>query len=133
MGFSTMRVGHPAAGQLFRDCAAEFGITLADPSAELGSESAVRTALDSGGFVDVSVIADRLTLSDTDFALAWESNLRSSAHSNVRALSPVGLEALHMRFEQALDRARQNLGAYDVAEVLYAYGRKPDDSSNAAV
>ena len=38
VGFSTMCAGSPRAGQLFRDCAQEFGVSLQDPSAALGSD-----------------------------------------------------------------------------------------------
>jgi ubiquinone/menaquinone biosynthesis C-methylase UbiE len=126
IGFSTMRVGFPQAGQLFRDCAAAFGVRLMDPSAALGSEPAAGGALQRAGFVEVAVVADRVPLSDPDFLCAWESNLRSTGHADVRTLSPAELEALHARFEQALADARRTDPAFTVAEVLYAYGKKPE-------
>jgi ubiquinone/menaquinone biosynthesis C-methylase UbiE len=88
VGFSTMRAGFPQAGQLFRDCAAEFGVSLIDPSAALGSETASRAVLSRGGFVDVRVVAGHVSLSAVDFSLAWEANMRSAAHAAVRMLSP---------------------------------------------
>ncbi|MGH9159184.1 MAG: class I SAM-dependent methyltransferase, partial [Vicinamibacteraceae bacterium] len=133
VGFSTMRAGFPQAGQLFRDCAAELGVRLNDPSAELGSETASRMVLNRTGFVDVSVVPGQVSLSAADFSLAWESNLRSAAHADVRRLNPVGLDRLHARFEHALAEARRNVAAYDVAEVLYAYGRKPNGHAGPAV
>lgn len=122
-----MRVGFPQAGQLFRDCAAEFGVQLTDPSAALGSESAAAAALRQGGFAEIAVVADRVILSDVDFSGAWESNLRSAAHGEVRNLAPADLEALRLRFEQALDALRRGAPSFAVADVLYAYGAKADD------
>jgi hypothetical protein len=118
---------------LFRDCAAEFGVRLIDPSAALGSETASRAVLSHAGFVEVGIVAGHVSLSAADFSLAWESNMRSAAHADVRMLSPGDLDALHVRFEQALAEARRKVSAYDVAEVLYAYGRKPDGRAGPAV
>lgn len=124
IGFSTMRAGFPQAGQLFRDCAAEFGVPLTDPSAPLGSESLAAAALRQGGFAVIAVVADRVVLSDVDYSCAWESNLRSAAHEAVRSLAPASLEALQLRFEQALDDRRRSDPSFAVAEVLYAYGAR---------
>lgn len=127
VSFSSMRTGFPQAGQLFRDCAAEFGVRLLDPSAELGTETAARVALERARYVEISVVADRVLLSDADLSLAWESNLRSAAHADVRRLAPADLEALRARFEHTLDQRRQHDASFGVAEVLYACGRKSGD------
>ena len=129
IGFSTMRAGFPQAGQLFRDCAAEFGVQLADPNAPLGSESLAAAALRQGGFAVIAVVADRVVLSEVDFSCARESNLRSAAHGEVRSLAPASLEALHLQFEHALDDRRRSDASFAVAEVLYAYGARADDGS----
>jgi SAM-dependent methyltransferase len=126
IGFSTMRAGFPRAGQLFRDCAAEFGVRLTDPSAALGSESSAAAALQQGGFIEIAVVADRVQLADVDFSCAWESNLRSAAHGQVRGLAHADLERLHLRFERALDDCRLGDPSFAVAEALYAYAAKPD-------
>jgi ubiquinone/menaquinone biosynthesis C-methylase UbiE len=126
ISFSTMRAGSPQAGQLFRDCAAELGVLLADPSAALGSESAAADVLRQGGFTEISVVPGTVHLADADFACAWESNLRSAAHGQVRSLAPEDLEALRLRFEHALDNRRRIDPLFAVAEVLYVYGAKPD-------
>ncbi len=126
IGFSTMRAGFPRAGQVFRDCAAERGVQLTDPSAALGSESAAAAALRQGGFEEIRVVADSVRLGDGDFACAWESNLRSAAHGEVRRLAPADLEALRIQFEHALDHRRRVDPTFAVAEVLYAYAVKPD-------
>jgi hypothetical protein len=72
-----MRAGFPQARRLCRDCAAEFGVRLADPSAPLGSESLAAAALRHGGFAVIAVVADHVVLSDVDFSCVWESNVRS--------------------------------------------------------
>lgn len=125
VSFSSMRMGSPQAGQLFRDCAAEFGVQLVDPSAELGSEAAASSTLQHAGYAEIRVVADRVPLSDVDFSLAWESNLRSAAHAGVRSLAPAALDALRSRFEQALDQRRPRDASFGVADVLYVCGRKP--------
>lgn len=79
ISFSTMRAGFPQAGQLFRDCVAEFGVQLADPSAALGSEASAAAVLREAGFAEITVVADRVLLSDVDLSSAWESNLLSAA------------------------------------------------------
>jgi ubiquinone/menaquinone biosynthesis C-methylase UbiE len=124
IGFSTMCKGSPQAGQLFRDCAAEFGVRLEDPSAALGSESAASAALRTAAFVEIRVVAGRVLLSDADLSCAWESNLRSAAQADIRSLAPTRLEALRTRFEQALTERRQSVPSFAAADVLYAYGRK---------
>lgn len=135
VAFSTMRAGSPQAGQLFRDRAAEFGVRLTDPSAALGTESAASGALRTAGFEEVRVVADRVSLSDTDFSCASESNLHSASHGEVRSLDPARLDALRARFEQALDLRRSSDPSFAAAEVLYAYGtnRRTYDLSNVAV
>jgi hypothetical protein len=102
-------------------------VQLADPSAPLGSESLAAAALRQGGFAVIAVVADHVVLFDVDFSCAWESNLRSAAHEEVRSLAPASLEALHLRFEQALNDRRLGDPSFAVANVLYAYGAKPDD------
>jgi ubiquinone/menaquinone biosynthesis C-methylase UbiE len=125
IGFSTMKNGFPRAGQLFRDCASAFAVSLTDPSAALGSEQASRASLERAGFVDVRVVADRVTFSGADLACAWESNLRSSSHEAVRSLPAPQLESLHATYEAALSRAQRADATFGIAEVLYVYGRKP--------
>jgi ubiquinone/menaquinone biosynthesis C-methylase UbiE len=125
IGFSTMRAGFPQAGRLFRDCAGGFGVRLADPSAPLGTEAAAEGALRQAGFVDIRMIPDRVQFAEDDFCYAWESNLRSAAHQEVRNLAPASLEALRARFEQVLEDSRRDDPSFAVAEVLYAYGTRP--------
>jgi SAM-dependent methyltransferase len=125
VGFSTMRAGSPKAGQLFRDCAAHFGVCLTDPSAALGTESAALEALRTAGFGEIRIVTDRVLLSDADFSCAWESNLRSAAHGEVRSIAPAHLDALRVQFEQELERSRESDPSFAAGDVLYAYGTKP--------
>ena len=124
LAFSTMRAGFPQAGQLFRDCAAEFGVRLVDPSAALGSKEAASTVLRDAGFVDVTVVAGRVVLSEADFCWAWESNLRSVAHQEVWSLDPAHLDALRFRFERDLEGRRKADPSFAVADVLYVCARR---------
>jgi hypothetical protein len=65
-------------------------------------------------------------LADVDFACAWESNLRSAAHGEVRSLAPPDLEAQQLQLEHALENRRRVDPSFAAAQVLYAYGVKPD-------
>ena len=123
-GFSTMRAGSPPAGQLFRDCAAAFGVSLPDPSAALGSEDRCREALAEAGFRDISIVPEHIDFSDADLTRAWDSNSRSPSHAAVRELSEEDSDALRAQYENAL-RARLDADPlFARAQVLYAFGRK---------
>ncbi|GAA1023951.1 methyltransferase domain-containing protein [Acrocarpospora pleiomorpha] len=50
LAYSAMREGFPAASRVFRECAAEVGVAMTDPMAELGSEDASRAACEQAGF-----------------------------------------------------------------------------------
>lgn len=122
VAFSTMRAGFPVAGRIFRDCAAEFGVSLTDPSAELGSIEACRDRLQHAGFDGVSIIGETIAFSAQDLSMAWESNVRSARHAAVRNLSPADQERLRLRFADAL--ARADAGALGRGGILYAIGRR---------
>jgi len=125
VAFSTMRAGSPPGGRIFRDCATAFGICLRDPSEPLGSVSACRQALEGAGFKVAEIVAETVEFSDQDLALAWESNVRSVAHSEVLGLSDQQQLALKSRYMDALAReASENPGALDRAAILYALGRR---------
>ena len=125
VGFSTMCEGSPKAGQLFRDCAREFGVAgLEDPSAALGSNDRCRAALSAAGFHDLTVVAEHVYFSAADLERAWDSNSRSASHTAVRELSDVNLEALRARYESALSARLAADAAFARADVLYAFGRK---------
>ena len=124
VGFSTMREGSPRAGQLFRDCAQEFGIRLQDPSAALGSDDRCRAALAAAGFHDLAIVAEHVDFSPADLARAWDSNSRSPSHVAVRGLSDMDRDALHEQYESALRAHLADDAMFARAEVLYAFGRK---------
>jgi ubiquinone/menaquinone biosynthesis C-methylase UbiE len=126
VAFSSMATRSPPAGALFRDCAAESGVRLGDPSAPLGSARACRAALLHAGFVAVDVETGTVRVDAGDHALAWESNLRSAGHAAVQGLAAADLDALRQRYLSALERAsRHDLAALEAATVLYASGRRP--------
>ena len=124
IGFSTMRAGSPPAGQLFRDCAAGFGLSLTDPSATLGSEDRCRAALAAAGFRDPSVIGEDIDFSSADLARAWDSNSRSPSHTAVRDLSAADRDALRRQYEDALRTRLADDPAFARAAVLYAFATK---------
>ena len=125
LAFSTMRMGSPRGGQLFRDCAAAFGIKLKDPSWALGSEDRCRVALESAGFEGVRVIPGHVELSSSDLVQAWTSNFHSAAHSEVRLLSLPDQEELRKRYERCLlDAQTEDPTTIFHADVLYALGKK---------
>jgi ubiquinone/menaquinone biosynthesis C-methylase UbiE len=125
LAFSTMRKGSPLAGQLFRECAAAFGVSLNDPSEELGSQERCRLALETSGFREIGVVQETIEMSSLDLAQAWESNSRSAGHSAVRRLSLSDHEALRKRYEGLLKQAQKDdPQAISRANVLYAFGQK---------
>jgi ubiquinone/menaquinone biosynthesis C-methylase UbiE len=128
VGFSTMRQGSPPAANVFRACAARFGVELEDPSAPLGTESRCRAVLEETGFSDVRIIAERIEFSTEDHSSAWLSNIRSPVHARVLELSHDDLDRMERLFRANIER----LVACDAqvlrfAEVLYAFGRKDRD------
>jgi ubiquinone/menaquinone biosynthesis C-methylase UbiE len=124
VAFTTMRAGSPVAGQIFRNCAAEFGLSLRDPSADLGSEDACRSVLLRAGFTISRILSEAVDFSGQDRTLGWESNLRSAAHADALRLGAVDQSRLRVRYEAALaEEERQHPGALGRAEVLYAMGR----------
>lgn len=125
MAFSAIRAGSPLAARLFRECAAGFGVTLADPCASLGSEGAARRALEAAGFAVTAIRDEPVEFSAGDLALAWESNSRSAAYVEVGRLNAAQLEELRARYLErlALDEQR-DAAALRRVDVVYALGRR---------
>jgi hypothetical protein len=118
-----MRAGSPRAGQIFRDCAAAFGVSLHDPSAELGKDETCRQVLGEAGFSVTRVICEPIEFAPQDLAVAWESNFHSPAHAGAQRLSEREQRALRSRFLDALAAVqRESPGELSRAEVLYAVG-----------
>jgi ubiquinone/menaquinone biosynthesis C-methylase UbiE len=105
LGFSTMRAGFPLGARLFRSCAAEFGLSLDDPCAPLGSRDACLAAVAEAGFTSAEVFVEDVAFSTRDLDRAWESNLRSAAHDAVRALPVAALAGLERRYRTDLAAA----------------------------
>lgn len=125
MAFSAMRAGSPPAARLFRECAAGFGVTLADPCAPLGSEGAARRALEAAGFAVVEILHEPVEFSAGDLALAWESNSRSAAYVEVGRLHPAQIEELRNRYLERLALEEQrDAAALRRVDVIYALGRR---------
>ena len=125
LGFATMRAGSPDPGRLFRDCAAEFGVSLRDPSAPLGTPSASSAALEQAGFEAVEIVSETVDFPPEDLAVAWESNLKSPAAADVHRLSPPALQAFEQRYREALARqAADDPESLSRGHVLYVTARR---------
>ena len=123
MAFSSMKVGFPVGGRVFRECAATFGFQLADPSEALGSGTACHAALQHAGFSATTLASATITFSAQDIGLAWESNLGSPAHAALRAAGTEALARMQASFEGALAREEQlHPGSTAGAELLFAKG-----------
>ena len=125
VAFSSMRSGSPLAGHVFRECAAELGLQLADPSAPLGAETKCHDALREAGFVSTTVTSIVVSFSAQDRGIAWESNLASAGHAPVRSLSAEALGRMKAQFESRLaENEQQHPGSTAKAEVLLAKGMR---------
>ena len=126
IAFSTMCAGSPPAASIFRDCARDFGLSLRDPSAALGSPDASRDALENAGFAAIEIIRETIEFTPQDLTLAWESNFRSAAHTDAQRLSSEARDAFKRAYLDALTRAAaDDPGALTTANLLYAIGRRP--------
>lgn len=126
IAFSSMQAGSPPAGRIFRECAAAYGLALADPSAPLGTSAACRSILEAHGFDVADIVSETIDFSTQDLTLAWESNLRSAAHEPVQTLSAADRAALQRDYLDALARAlRDDPAALARAGILYAIGGRP--------
>lgn len=124
VAFSGLRAESPPAGRLFRECAAKFGLRLSDPSAALGTEEAVRSALERANYTVHAIVGESIAFSAQDLSLAWESNLRSAGHEAVKQLDATAQETLRTRYLAALAAAqRADPQGFSRAEILYAVGR----------
>lgn len=126
VAFSNMHAGSPPGGRIFRECAAQFGVSLADPSEPLGTPFACRQALQEAGFEVLDIVSEAVLFSVQDLSAAWDSNFGSPAHAEVRGLGEAEQQALRRAYEEALSREeRERPGALRRAWILYAIGRRP--------
>ena len=125
MAFSTMAAGFPLAARLFRECAAQYGVIIADPWASLGLADACRNALAAAGFFDAEIVTEPIHFSVRDLNRGWESNLRSPAHKAVRDLPGESLGDLQQRYH-ALVAAEMHAAPASVLQssMLYAFARR---------
>jgi ubiquinone/menaquinone biosynthesis C-methylase UbiE len=125
VAFSTMCAGSPPGGRIFRECAQAFGLSLHDPSAELGSPPASRAALETAGFTVIDILSETIEFTAQDLALAWESNLRSAGHAEAQRLSAEDQQAFRRAYLAALARAAADEpGALNQARLLYCIGQR---------
>jgi SAM-dependent methyltransferase len=125
IAFSTMPAGCPPGGRLFRECAGEYGVLLEDPCAPLGSVAACRSVLTAAGFGDAETVSEPIEFSARDIDRAWESNLRSLAHTPLRDLPAESLLALQQRYEAVLAaEMRADPTRLLKSPMLYAFARR---------
>lgn len=125
VAFSSAKQGGPSIGHVFRSCAQEFGVTLADPSEPLGSEDRCLAALRDAGFDKPETIADRVAFETLDIELAWEANFRSPRHAAVHSLTVEQQGALKQAFLRALhDLIEKDPEGTDHADVVFAIARR---------
>jgi len=122
VSFSTMEAGSPPGARIFRECAADFGLGLTDPSELLGSEERCQAALAGSGFRVRAIVREQVSFTNDDLNHAWEANLRSPGHESVRQLAAEAIINLREHFETTLHAClARDASTYD-AHVLYASG-----------
>ena len=125
LALSTMRAGFPLGGRLFRESAADAGITLADPCEPLGSVDTCRHLLTSAGFEVLGIVSEPVIFTARDLGRAWESNLRSPASRAVHQLPAGALRALQRQYEDRLQRAMaRDPDSLRRSHMLYVRGRR---------
>jgi ubiquinone/menaquinone biosynthesis C-methylase UbiE len=125
LAFSSMCAGSPPAAQIFRECAARFGLQLKDPSAMLGREEACVGALEAAGFTVERVLRESIEFKPIDLAVAWSSNLHSAGHEQALQMPDDAREQLRAEFERELRKAAdEDSQRLSRAELLYAVGRR---------
>jgi ubiquinone/menaquinone biosynthesis C-methylase UbiE len=120
VGFSTMREDFPAAGRLFREHAARFGLRLTDPAAPLGTPQRCRQALRDAAFDPAEIVAETVRFARADLERAWEAHVNGSYHDAVATLGPEQVRDFRAGYLGAL--AELLTAGEDDAAVLYAFG-----------
>ncbi|GAA0977755.1 methyltransferase domain-containing protein [Acrocarpospora macrocephala] len=85
LAYSAMRAGFPVSSRVFRECAAEVGVPVADPMAALGSERASRDACEKAGFRVDRIVSDVVRRPPLPAAELWRSNARNPLNPEVPA------------------------------------------------
>ena len=126
VAFSSVRQGAHSVGRVFRACAQEFGVALADPSEPLGTEERCLATLRDAGFNQPETVADRVAFETLDEELAWEANFRSPRHAAVHSLTIEQQDALKHAFSGALRKLiEEDPESTGHADVIFASGRRP--------
>lgn len=127
VGFSTMQVGSPPAGRVFRELATAFEVLLPDSAEPLGDVERSRAELVSAGFVDVVVQKATVSFTPEDLAGAWGAHaLSPGIHDQIAVLDPHSRATVRREYEVRIaDLAVTAPDELCTAQVLYARGRKP--------
>jgi ubiquinone/menaquinone biosynthesis C-methylase UbiE len=125
VGLSVMKAGSPRASEIFRACARRLGAQVVDPSAPLGSLSAVQAALRAAGFDQITLTEESIDFMPIDLSMAWESNLRSAGHEAAQVLSPADQDTLKATFFAQMSEVRErDEQSLLKADMLYAVARR---------
>ncbi|MFG1826066.1 class I SAM-dependent methyltransferase [Microbispora bryophytorum] len=122
--FSAMRAGFPRAARVFRECAADFGLALTDPMAEVGTEESSRAAVARAGFVYERAVPGVIALPPRNAADLWRGHVVSPNYSEVASLSSEETAAFEARYLAQVSELLNEPDAFDLP-VMYVYARKP--------
>ncbi|GAA3443494.1 class I SAM-dependent methyltransferase [Planomonospora venezuelensis] len=123
LGFSAMRAGFPLVARLFRECAAESGLALTDPMAEVGGEEQSRRALAAAGFALERTVSGTVRLQHGSAADVWRSHAVSPHYPEVASLGADERAAFEARYVSRAEALLAEPGAFDLP-VLYVFARK---------
>ncbi|WP_204042343.1 class I SAM-dependent methyltransferase [Acrocarpospora phusangensis] len=85
LAYSAMREGFPVAMRVFRECAAEAGVPIPDPMAQLGSERASRDACERAGFRVERIAVDVVRRPPLPGDELWRQAVGNPLHPEVPA------------------------------------------------
>ncbi|MFC0861709.1 class I SAM-dependent methyltransferase [Sphaerimonospora cavernae] len=123
LGFSAMRAGFPLAARMFRECAADFGLTLTDAMAEVGTEEASRDAVNRAGFAFERAVPGVIALQPASALDLWRSYIANPHYAGVTSLSSGDLALFQASYTARLGEMLKEPGAFDLP-VIYVYARK---------
>ncbi|GIH80346.1 class I SAM-dependent methyltransferase [Planobispora longispora] len=123
LGFSAIRAGSPPAARLFRECAAESGLALTDPMAEMGGEEQSRRALGAAGFVLDRVVSDTIRRPAKSAAEFWRMHAASPHYPEVASLDADERAAFEARYIRRAEDRLTGPDAFDLS-VIYVFARK---------
>nr|BFE85431.1 hypothetical protein GCM10020093_080320 [Planobispora longispora] len=115
--------GSPPAARLFRECAAESGLALTDPMAEMGGEEQSRRALGAAGFVLDRVVSDTIRRPAKSAAEFWRMHAASPHYPEVASLDADERAAFEARYIRRAEDRLTGPDAFDLS-VIYVFARK---------